>query len=55
MPEVFEQGALDLVKCKGRHNWFVQALIEGGQQEVAGHDRYEDVGVEGGDADRCHP
>lgn len=45
--EVRPEVALDLDEGLVRHDWFVEPEIEGGQEEVAGEDRYEEVGIEG--------
>jgi hypothetical protein len=53
--EVLEQRALHLVQHRRRDRRLEQPVVEGGEQEVAGDDGDQDVGVESGDADRRHP
>ncbi len=45
--EVLDEVPLDLGDGLGRHDWVVGPEVERGQQEVAGADRDEDVGIEG--------
>jgi len=45
--EVCDEVPLDLGEDLGRHDRFVEPEVERGQEEVAGQDRDQDVGVEG--------
>jgi hypothetical protein len=53
--EGLEKVAFDLAEDGQRDSRFEQRVVHGGEQEVAGHDRDEDTGVEGGDQQRHVP
>lgn len=46
-----DQGALYLVEHLRRHDRLEDASIEGGEQEIAGDNRDQEVGVDDGNAD----
>ncbi len=46
--------AFDLDERVVRHDWLVEPEVEGGQEEVAGQDRDEDVGIPGRNQQRHH-
>jgi len=50
--EVGDEVPLNFDDGLGRHDRFVKSEVERCQEEVAGEDRYEDVGVESGNESR---